>query len=116
MPSHLRRYDEPGHVHFWTISTFQRLAFFRDDGVKQVVVYGLKLLQSQFGICLIGYVIMPEHVHVLLYPHARDNDVPIPISKLLQVFKQHTGFHGLERLRHIYRNKGKLWSEPLMRW
>ena len=36
MPSHLRRYDEPGHTHFWTISCYRRLQFFHDDGMKRV--------------------------------------------------------------------------------
>ena len=37
MPSQLRRHDEPGHTHFWTISCYRRLQFFHDDGMKQVV-------------------------------------------------------------------------------
>jgi len=116
MPAHLRRIDEPGHVHFWTISSYRRLGFFHHDGMKQVVVDALHRLQSKFHICLIGYVIMPEHVHVLLYPHERETDQLIPISTLLHDFKRHSGFHGKKFLRKSWRQSGELWSQPLNEW
>lgn len=65
MPSHLHRHDEPGHAHFWTISCYRRLQFFHDDGMKRVVIEALRALQTTLGVCLVGYVVMPEHVHVL---------------------------------------------------
>jgi len=40
MPSHLRRYDEPGHTHYWTISCYRRLQFFHDDGMKRFYEFG----------------------------------------------------------------------------
>lgn len=116
MPGNLRRHDEPGHIHFWTISCFRRLGFFHIDSMKQIVVDALRLLQDKFNICLIGYVVMPDHVHVLLLPHPHGSMDPLPISKLLNAFKQHVGFHGKECLRDYWRAHGRLWSEPLNRW
>jgi len=116
MPSQLRRYDQPGDCHFWTISSNRRLTFFQDDGLKQIVVDGLKVIRQRFGICLIGYVIMPDHVHIILNPHAQGEDEPIPISKLLHAFKQHVGYYGKQRLRKIWRERGQLWSAPLNTW
>jgi putative transposase len=116
MPSRLRRYDVPGHVHFWTISCYRRLGFFHHDELKQAVIDGLRALQVKFTICLMGYVVMPEHVHILLYPHARGSDQPIPVSTLLEVFKTHSGLACKERLREYWREHGRLWSEPLNRW
>jgi putative transposase len=116
MPSHLRRHDESGHIHFWTISCFQRLSFFHDDGMKQIVVDGLRVLQNRFGVCLISYVVMPDHVHVILLPQRRGEAEPIKISSLLAAFKKHVGFHGKERLRDVWRRDRHLWSEPLNNW
>ncbi len=84
--------------------------------MKRVVIEALRALQTTLGVCLVGYVVMPEHVHVLLYPHARGTDVPIPIGNVLQVFKQYVGRHGKERLRDVWRRRQRLWSEPLNRW
>ena len=103
-------------MHFWTISCVRRLTFFHDEGMRRVVIEALRMLQQRFGICLIGYVVMPEHVHVLLFPHARGEDTPLPISRLLHRFKQHVGFYGKQRLRQIWREHGRLWSEPLNEW
>ena len=54
MPTGLRRYDQPGHIHFWTISCFRRLSFFHDDRTKRVAVDGLGVLQQCFDVCLVG--------------------------------------------------------------
>ncbi len=116
MPSRLRRIDEPGHTHFWTLSCYRRLQFFHDDGMKRVVIAALRNLSEKFGICLIACVVMPEHLHVMLYPHRRGDDVPISISELLQAFKQGIGYYGKQRLRTVWRKQGALWSLPLNRW
>ena len=87
-----------------------------DDGRKQVVVEGLRVLRQRFDVCLVGYVIVPEHTHVIVYPHPRGDDEPIPVSKLLHAFKKHVGFHGKQRLRDVWRLQGKLWSRPLNAW
>jgi len=116
MPAHLTRDNDPGHVHFWTISTARRLGFFHHDEMKQTVVAGLRQLQTKFGICVVGYVVMPEHVHVLLYPHARRQSEPTSVSTLLRAFKQYVGFCGKACLRDYWRMHGRLWSDPLTDW
>lgn len=47
--------------------------------MKHVVVDALRLLQTRFGVCLLGYVIMPEHLHFLVYAHAKGADAPVVI-------------------------------------
>ncbi len=116
MPRYLSRHDEPGHAHFWTISCYRRLTFFWHDDMKRVVTDGFRILQTRFDVCLIAYVIMPDHLHLLVYPHARGNDEPIPISRLLHAFKKHVGFHGKRCLREHWRRNGQLWSDPLNAW
>ncbi len=116
MPSRLSRQDEPGDTHFWTISCRRRLAFFHDDALKRIVADSMQNLQNQFRVCLIAYVIMPDHVHIILYPHAPNDGNPIPISTLLHAFKKYVGFYGKKQLREVWRVQGKLWSEPLNAW
>jgi putative transposase len=116
MPARLHRYDVPGHVHFLTISCHQRLPFFRFEELKQVVVDGLCQLRERFGICLIGYVVMPEHLHLMLYPHTKSCETPIPVSRLLHNFKQSVGFHGKQALRQCWRRHRSLGGGPLDDW
>ena len=116
MPTRLRRHDEPGHTHFWTVSCYRRLTFFWHDAMKRMAVEGLRVLQDKLGICLIAYVVMPEHMHAVIYPHAKGDDEPVPISSLWHIFKKHVGFHGKACLREIWRREGALWSAPLNGW
>jgi len=116
MPTRLHRIDELGHIHFWTISCYRKLSFLWHDDMKQVVIDGFKLLQSQFRVCMIAYVVMPDHLHFMVYPHAPDDDTPIPISTLLHRLKMHLAMAGKARLREIWREHGRLWCEPLNRW
>jgi len=52
--------------------------------MKRIVAEGLRVLQQRLGVCLIGYVIMPEHVHLLIYPRAEGYS----ISRILSTLKQ----------------------------
>lgn len=66
MPGKLGRYDEYAHVRFLTISCYRRLQFFGHDSVKRVFVGGMARTRAMLGIRWVGYVVMPEHVHLLL--------------------------------------------------
>ncbi len=98
------------------ISCRRRLTFFHDDGLKRIGIEGLDIMRQRFGVCLIGYVIMPEHLHVPICPHASGSDEPVPVSNLLHAFKKHIGFHGNQRLRDVWACEGGLWSQPLNAW
>jgi putative transposase len=116
MPTRLHRYDVPGHTHFLTFSCYRRLGFFWHDSIKQIAVDGLKHLQVRFRICVVGYVIMPEHVHLLLYPHPRGELRPSPVSTLLHAYKRFVAVAGKKRLQALASEQVGLWSAPLSRW
>lgn len=55
------------YAHFVTFSTFKRRKLLNPDACKRIVVGNLAAqLIRQKGIC-IGYVIMPDHVHALIW-------------------------------------------------
>ncbi len=103
-------------VHFWTINCYRQLDFFWSDSMKKIAVGSLRALQRRFGICLIGYVVMPDHVHVLLYPHRRGSGKPVPVSTLARLFRKSVEHHGRNRLRAVWERQGRLWTEPLNAW
>lgn len=83
---------------------------------SQVVVDAFIELQRKFSVCLIGYVIMPEHLHSLIYPHPQASSNPMPVSDLLQCFKEYVGLQGKRRLRDVWKSSRSLWSPPLNQW
>ena len=115
MPGRLRRHDDYGHTHFLTISCFRRLPFFRHDTVKQVFVDGMSHTRQRLGIRWIGYVIMPEHVHLVCFPSMPTGEAVVPISTVLQHLKQYIGRHGKNALRMVWARHRTLGLSSLVR-
>jgi len=66
MPWGLKRFQESGHTHFVTFSCYHRLKLLTPDPSKCIFELALERVRSNFGLHVYGYVIMPEHVHLLL--------------------------------------------------
>jgi len=113
MPSRLRRYDEHGQAHFLTVSCYRRLQLFRHDGVKRVFIDGMHRTRAKLGVRWVAYVVMPEHVHLLLYPLPIGAAEPVAIASVLQHLKQYVGRHGKEALRAVWASRGSLGTRPL---
>jgi putative transposase len=68
----VRHYDLPGHAHFLTFSCFQRLPLLSKDRTRKWFVEALSNARRKHGFDLWAWVIMPEHVHLLLNPASAD--------------------------------------------
>ena len=66
MPTGLRRYYGQGHLHFITFSCYRRLPLLKSARARDVFVRELARVREEMGFRLIGYVVMPEHVHLLM--------------------------------------------------
>jgi len=64
----LRHYDYEGTVRFVTFGCYRNLAFFNDDRAKRIFLEELDCTHIKHGFRLLAYVIMPEHVHLVLHP------------------------------------------------
>ncbi|UCF33279.1 MAG: hypothetical protein JSV78_13190 [Phycisphaerales bacterium] len=116
MLSRSGRHEEHEHLHFLTISCFEHLRFFRHDSVKEVFIDGMRHTRDQLNIRWIGYVIMPEHVHLIVFTRRQDADDPIPISAVLQTLREHVAKHGKEALRTVWAHGNSLGTGPLDAW
>jgi putative transposase len=66
MPAGLQRIYGRGHLHFITFSCYRRLPLLKTARARDIFVTALGELRDEMGFRLIGYVVMPEHVHLLL--------------------------------------------------
>jgi putative transposase len=66
MPWGLKRFQESGHSHFVTFSCYHRRPLLTADPAKRIFELALERVRRSFGLCVYGYVVMPEHVHLLL--------------------------------------------------
>jgi putative transposase len=64
----LRHYDNDGRARFITFSTHQRLPILTITLFRQAVVDSITGARERFGFRLAAYVIMPEHVHLVMIP------------------------------------------------
>jgi putative transposase len=67
-----RIFDGEGYAHFVTFSSYKRRRLLDDGQAKGMVIHflGVQLVNRQ-GTCL-GFVVMPEHVHALVWYHEED--------------------------------------------
>jgi len=61
-------YNLPGHAHFLTYSCYQRLPLLSRDRSRGWVVEVLQRVRQKMNFDLWAYVLMPEHVHLLIHP------------------------------------------------
>jgi putative transposase len=70
-----RRYYEPGQAHELTFSCYHRYPFLNGDRTRRWFIEALDDARRKMRFELWAYVIMPEHVHVLIVPHELKPDI-----------------------------------------
>jgi putative transposase len=66
MTSGLHRYQECGDLHFITFSCFHRHPYFDGPAARGRFESSLELVRQRYRMAVLGYVVMPEHVHLLV--------------------------------------------------
>src|SRR5947207_8840468 len=64
----VRHYNEPGQLHFLTFSTYQRLPLLTNDLFRTMLARTIDASLDHWDHQLSGFVFMPEHVHMLVWP------------------------------------------------
>jgi putative transposase len=83
MPPRLKRFYDNADLHFVTFSCYHREPNLGPAIRKDLFLSVLELVRQQYSFATVGYVVMPEHVHLLLSkPESGD------LSTVLQVLKQ----------------------------
>ena len=53
-------------MHFITCSCYRRLPFFASERRRDIFLKILREVRDRYGFALLGYVVMPEHIHLLI--------------------------------------------------
>lgn len=122
VPWGLRRFHDTGHIHFVTFCCYHRRPFFAEGGSRRAFEAALERVRRTYRLSVYGYVIMPEHVHLLLSEPERQT-----LAEALKSLKQgvarrligeaeafwqkryydfnvYTSKKFVEKLRYIHRN------------
>jgi len=66
MPRGLRRFHQSRQSHFVTFSCYRRKPNLTDRASCGLFLSCLEGMRRRFDLCVYGYVVMPEHVHLLV--------------------------------------------------
>ena len=66
MPRGLKRFQDSRQSHFITFSCRRRQPYFATAELFEHFVQTLEDMRRRFELSIYGYVVMPEHVHLLL--------------------------------------------------
>jgi putative transposase len=72
MPWGLTRFHHSGQSHFVTFCCYHRRRLLTTNASRKIVESALERVRRRFRVQVYGYVIMPEHVHLLLSEPQRD--------------------------------------------
>ncbi len=97
----LRHYHEENTPYFVTTVVKDRRPIFADPTVASMLRTTLEGCRQRYGFLVLAYVIMPDHVHAIIVPAARDN-----ISAVMRYIKG-----TFARMYNEGRNKaGSVWQ------
>jgi putative transposase len=97
----VKHYHDPGDVHELTFSCYRRMPLLTNDAWRRLLSEAVDRSLAGRDFRLVAFVFMPEHVHLLVYPH-----VPLPdpsvIEALLAAIKRPYSF----RIKQILLKNG----------
>jgi putative transposase len=112
-PKHkrVRSYNIPGEAHELTFSCFHGLPLLGKDRSRQWFISAMRCARRDLKLSLWAYVIMPEHVHLIVWPREPKYDVA-DIRKALKLavtakalrYLKRKAPHLLERMKDVQPN------------
>jgi len=109
MPTNLHRYYGAGYLHFITTSCYQRRALLGTPQNRDLFLEVMERVRKRYGFVMVGYVVMPEHVHLLFSEPERGDP-----SVVMKVVKQSFARQLLVRRRTgVDPQQSALWKIPL---
>jgi len=120
MTEGLVRHQRTGHFHFVTFSCHSRLPYLASPEAKSIFEDALERMRLRYDFFVVGYVVMPEHVHLLLSEPTKgllgDAIKALKLSVTLRSkerpfwslryydFNVYSSEKRIEKLRYIHRN------------
>jgi putative transposase len=89
-----RHFYGQNDLHYLTANIYRRARIFDSDRFKLNFVQTLHDLRTELGFKIVGYVLMPEHCHLLIWPGPLANP-----SQIMQKLSERTANFILRNLR-----------------
>ena len=106
MPEGWKRYYGQDHLNYLTCTCYHRQPWLASAAHRNLFVKLLEETRQRYRFVAVGYVVMPEHIHLLL--SEPEQGTP---STVMQVLKQRFA-RGVLGKRKCDRAQGELWRDP----
>jgi REP element-mobilizing transposase RayT len=98
----LPKFDEASYAHFVTTKTFENKPIFKDKKCCEISLKDIDFYRNKLGFKLIGYVIMPNHLHLIVWWDV-EKYPKLTISKVMHGIK---GLSAQNLSRHLLGSRG----------
>ncbi len=82
----VRHYHKVGHLHELTFSCYGRMALLTNDSWREKLARCIEAAGAEWAMEMVGFVFMPEHVHLLVYPTAVEPSISRYLARIKQPF------------------------------
>ena len=84
----VRHFHEFGHLHELTFSCYRRMPLLTNDSWREKLARCIEAAGEEWAMELVGFVFMPEHVHLLVYPTATSPSISRYLARIKQPFSK----------------------------
>jgi len=114
MPWGLRRYYDTGGLHFITWSCYHRQPLLNTDHRRDLLLNVLESMRLRYQFGVAGYVVMPEHVHLIVSEPLIGNQSTVVQAVKLGFAQRLIGGGRSDAPRHVWQRRFydfNLWSQ-----
>lgn len=86
-------FDIEGHAHFTTINIYNRIPILKSYEFCDLIIQNLEYYRKKLKFKLLGYVILPNHIHVIILPDSSKR-----YSDVIRDFKKGVAFAAIKTL------------------
>jgi len=83
-----RRYNIRGHIHALTFSCYRQQPFLESNRACRYLAEAVNAARQKHEFLIWSYVFMPEHVHLIVKPLAREYDISLILKSIKQPVAQ----------------------------
>lgn len=113
MPWSLKRYNYTGALHFITFSCYRRKPLLSAPERRDLFLDVLEKMRSKYRFAVCGYVVMPEHVHLLISePDISNCSVVVRAIKIAFARRQFGTVRNLQPQAEVSRPRSILYPNP----
>ena len=101
MHKNIPKFNDSSYAHFVTTKTYGSRPYFENEECSRILLEELRFYKEKYDFILIGYVIMPDHLHLLLWWDIEEKP-GLSVSKIMQGIKGATA----RRIIDLMQDKG----------